>query len=148
MRSAGALLALALIGAAPPAFAHEATAEVNRDGRWPSRPGPTAAMSWGTAGRGVLPRRPAIPFWKGRTDRNGWVAFVPDAPGAGASGWWTRPGTASSPSWTSGPRSDRARTGIRPAASTRAFALRPLVGVALVAAIFGLLYLRGRRKIP
>ena len=27
------------------------------------------------------PADPATPFWKGRTDRNGWVAFVPDAPG-------------------------------------------------------------------
>ncbi len=33
-------------------------------------------------------------------------------------------------------------------AATLAFALRPVAGVALIAAIFGFLHLRGRRKIP
>ena len=147
----GALLALALAGAAAPAAAHEILHEVQR-GR------AVAVRAWFPDGESLAyvpaevfsPADGKIPHWKGRTDRNGWVAFVPDAPGK----WRVRivdntghgldtlvdvaaPGgvEAASGSTTSG-------------GTSLAFVLRPLLGVALIAAIFGLLYLRGRRRAP
>jgi nickel transport protein len=89
-----------------------------------------------------------VPCWKGRTDRNGWLAFVPDVPGR----WRVRiidptghgldtfvdvpsPGAAGSVTETA------------PACATSlASVLRPAVGTALIAVVFGYLYLRGRRR--
>jgi nickel transport protein len=93
------------------------------------------------------PADPRIPYQKGRTDRAGWLAFVPDSPGswrvkvidttghgldvgieAGA-----QPGAGSPP----------------PAAaplSTAAFVLRPLLGLAVIAVIFAALVLAYRKK--
>ena len=95
------------------------------------------------------PADPRIPYQKGRTDRSGWLSFVPDVPGkwrvkvldetghgldlevdAGAA-------TANTP----------ASGGTAPA-STTAFVLRPLVGLAVIAAVFGLLFAVYRRKGP
>jgi nickel transport protein len=141
-------LAVAVAWFTSPAAAHEATAEVTRDRAVAVQARAHGGDVLGNAAAEVFsPADPSIPFWKGRTDRNGWVAFVPDAPGR----WRVRvvdptghgvvatvdvpaPG-ATGP----GPASP-------PPASTGASLARPLVGVALVAAIFGLLYAWGRRK--
>ena len=140
--------ALGLLAIAPPALAHEVQYEVQR-GR------ALAVHVWIHDGENLAhvqaevfsPADGSIPYWKGQTDRNGWLAFVPDVPGQ----WHVRildstghgldtaievaaPGfngvaPETTPSWV----------------TSAAFVLRPLVGVTLIAVIFGLLYLRRRR---
>jgi nickel transport protein len=154
VRSHGALLALVLLGVATPAVAHEVLHEVQRARA-------VAVRAWFPDGEPLAyvqaevysPADPAIPHWKGRTDRNGWLAFVPDVPGR----WRVRivdstghgldtgvevpslaPGGAGAPAGADG----AGTSGI----PTLAFALRHVAGVGLVAAIFGFLYLRGRRR--
>ena len=118
-----------------------------------------AVQAWFPDGEGLAyvqaevfsPADRKIPYWKGRTDRNGWLAFVPDVPGR----WRVRIVDAT------GHGLDTlvdVRPGGRPGGGFRGRAglgrldagLRapPVVGVALIAAIFGFLYLRGRRKGP
>lgn len=93
------------------------------------------------------PADPKIPYQKGRTDRSGWLSFVPDAPGK----WRVKViddtghgldlevdaamGTAAATSF-----------GSSSPASTAAFVLRPLVGLAVIAVVFGLLFILYRRK--
>jgi nickel transport protein len=86
------------------------------------------------------PANPGTPFLEGRTDRSGWVAFVPDAPGrwrvkvVGDDGHGLDVTVdAAAPAASAGP-------------SSAAFALRPLVGVAAIGAVFAFLFLLGRRK--
>jgi nickel transport protein len=86
-----------------------------------------------------------IPWQKGRTDRGGWLAFVPDAPGK----WRVKviddtghgldlqvdaeaPGAAQAPA--------------AGAVSTTAFVLRPLLGLGAIGAVFAALYFTYRRK--
>lgn len=91
------------------------------------------------------PADPRVPHQKGRTDRKGWLAFVPDAPGA----WRVKvvdgtghglelevDASASSPAASA------------PAVSTAAFLLRPLLGVLAIGAIFAALLTLYRRKAP
>jgi nickel transport protein len=137
------LLAAALLSAALPAAAHEVLHEVQR-GR------AVAVRAWFADGESLAyvpaevfsPADEKIPHWKGRTDRNGWIAFVPDVPGR----WRVRivdatghgldtavevaaPGVAAAPSSSSSPL---------------AVSLRPVLGAAAIAAIFGFLWWRGR----
>jgi nickel transport protein len=152
--SGRALVVLALVAAAGPAIAHEVLHEVQR-GR------AVAVRAWFPDGESLAyvqaevfsPADATVPYWKGRTDRSGWLAFVPDVPGS----WRVRivdatghgldtvvevapaAGLPAAPVATSG-------SGTGPGASTLPLALRPVAGVALIAAIFGFLYLRGRRK--
>lgn len=94
------------------------------------------------------PGDPKIPYWKGRTDRNGWLAFVPDVPGT----WRVRivDATGHGLDTTVEVASPIAAGGASgsglPGVASLAFLLRPAVGVILIAAIFGFLYLRGRRR--
>lgn len=140
------LLAALLALAAAPALAHETLHEVAR-GRAIAVKAYLAdgeALAY-TAYEVYSPADPGIPHQKGRTDRGGWLAFVPDAPGrwrvkvidatghgldvqveAGA------PGAALA--------SD---AGAVPGA---AFVLRPLLGLAAIGAVFAALYLAYRRK--
>ncbi|HET7753666.1 MAG TPA: hypothetical protein VFK85_07130 [Anaeromyxobacteraceae bacterium] len=90
------------------------------------------------------PGDPRVPHQKGRTDRNGWLAFVPDAPG----GWRVRisDGTghglelsvdaSATPGRGSGSLSDAA------------FVIRPLVGILAIGAVFAALFTLYRRKAP
>jgi nickel transport protein len=91
------------------------------------------------------PSDSSIPHQKGRTDRNGWLAFVPDAAGA----WRVKVVDAT------GHGLDVAVDALAPAergqpgsgqVSPGAFVLRPLLGIAAVAAVFAALYLLYRRK--
>jgi nickel transport protein len=90
------------------------------------------------------PADPKIPFQKGRTDRSGWVAFVPEVAGR----WRVRviddtghgldvevdaaPAPAAAPTAAPG--------------STGALVLRPLLGLAVIAAVFAVLFVLQRRK--
>ncbi|MBI4699985.1 MAG: hypothetical protein HY744_02275 [Deltaproteobacteria bacterium] len=98
------------------------------------------------------PADPKIPYQKGRTDRRGYLAFVPDAPGK----WRVRivddtghgldtaidatPPGASAPGRSQEPASGDA------VSSTVAFALRPLGGLAVIGLLFGALYMAYRRR--
>lgn len=151
-RASCVLVAAAALLAAPAARAHEVLHEVE----WNRAVAVRAYFSDGE----VLayaqyevysPADPELPHQKGRTDRDGWLAFVPATPGA----WRVKvvdqtghgldvaidaaraPGAASV-----------ASSGTAPA-STAAFVLRPLVGLAAIAGVFGaLLVLHRRKRIP
>jgi nickel transport protein len=138
-----ALLAAALLSGAVPAAAHEVLHEVQR-GR------AVAVRAWFPDGEGLAyvpaevfsPADERIPHWKGRTDRNGWLAFVPDAAGR----WRVRIVDASGHGLDT--TVDVAAPGGPAAASqpgsTVAASLRPILGAAAIAAIFGFLWWRGR----
>ena len=67
---------------AHPISAHEVIAEVARDRAVAVRARTHDGRPLADAAAEVFsPADPSAPFWKGRTDRNGWAAFVPDAPG-------------------------------------------------------------------
>jgi nickel transport protein len=144
-------LALAALAAcaAGPALAHEVLHEVAR--------GQAIAVKAHFADGEVLayaayevysPADPKIPHQKGRTDRSGWLAFVPDAPGM----WRVKviddtghgldvqldaeaPGGAGSAPAAAGG-----------AVSSAAFVLRPLLGLAAIGAVFAALYVTYRRR--
>ena len=131
-----------------PAIAHEVSAEVARDRA-------VAVRASGHHGGGLAgaeaevfsPADPATPFWKGRTDRDGWVAFVPNAPGR----WRVRVFDTTGHGIVTdvdvpAPGAPNAGPANPPGPSATATLARPLVGVAIVAAIFGFLYLRGRSR--
>jgi nickel transport protein len=86
----------------------------------------------------------ATAWASGRTDRNGWLSFVPDAPGAwrvkvvGDEGHGLDARVD-----VSAPAAAAPASGAVPGA---AFVLRPLVGVAAIAAIFGGLLVLYRRR--
>jgi len=144
-RAARLALALAAVGAVP-ALAHETLHEVARGKAIAVKAyfvdGEVLAY---TAYEVYSPADPKIPYQKGRTDRGGWLAFVPDAPGP----WRVKvidetghgldlqvdaeaPGAAQAPA--------------AGAVSTAAFVLRPLLGLAAIGAVFAALYLAHRRK--
>jgi nickel transport protein len=90
------------------------------------------------------PAHPRIPHQEGRTDRSGWVAFVPDVAGK-----WrvkivddTGHGVDVEVEAVPGASDLRGATPASPAA----FVLRPLVGLAVIAAVFGALFVIQRRK--
>jgi nickel transport protein len=105
------------------------------------------------------PASPAAPWQTGRTDRSGWLAFVPEVPGR----WRVRvidptghgldvvvevappaappAGAASTDPTTSGPDGGREAVG-----SSAAFVLRPLLGLAVVGVVFAALLLAWRKK--
>lgn len=142
-RLAGVALVAALLGAAP-AAAHETLHEIQR--------GKAIAVRAYFADGEVLayadyevyaPADPAIPHQKGRTDRAGWLAFVPDAPGT----WRVKViddgghgldllVDADAPSASS-------PAGL---ASGAAFVLRPLAGLLAIGAVFAALWLARRRR--
>jgi nickel transport protein len=144
-----ALLATALAVLAPAAArAHEVLHQVER--------GRAVAVKAYFADGEVLayaqyelysPADPKIPHQKGRTDRSGWVSFVPDAPGKWRVKVIDQTGhgldvevdatAAASPSPSPGDSAPR---------SAVAFVLRPLVGIGVIAAVFGLLFTVYRRK--
>jgi nickel transport protein len=130
---------------ARPVAAHEVTAEVVRDRALAVRARTHDGRPLADAAAEVFsPSDPSAPSWKGRTDRNGWVAFVPDAPGR----WRVRVIDATghgleTPVEVPASGDVAARTdGPAPAASV----LGALAGVALIGAFFAFLHLRGRKR--
>jgi nickel transport protein len=142
-------LAAALLLAAVPAAAHETLHEIAR--------GKAIAVKAFFVDGEVLayttyevysPADPRIPHQKGRTDRGGWLAFVPDAPGK-----WrvkviddTGHGLdleidASDAAAAAG----QAALADGGALSSAAFVLRPLLGLGVIGAVFAALYLLYRR---
>jgi nickel transport protein len=84
-----------------------------------------------------------IPWQKGRTDRAGWLAFVPDVPGQ----WHVKVIDDSGHGLDL--LVDAAAPADAPASgpgATAAFVLRPVLGIAVMAAIFAALVLLYRRK--
>jgi nickel transport protein len=94
------------------------------------------------------PADPAVPHQAGRTDRNGWLAFVPDVPGAwrvkivDGSGHGLETSVQIAPAPTAGAGAPSAAASLSPVA----FVLRPLVGVAVLGAVFAALFVVRRRK--
>jgi len=152
-RGAGmALAALILVAPSPVAHAHEVLHSIER--------GKAIAVKAFFADGEVLayteyqvfsPADPRIPYQKGRTDRSGYLAFVPDAPGA-----WRVKVTDSTGHGldlavdVATPGADLPGSA-RPAAqgtdlASWAFAVRPILGVGLIAALFAVLVLLYRRK--
>jgi nickel transport protein len=91
------------------------------------------------------PADPKTPHQKGRTDRNGWLAFVPDAPGKWRVKVIADAGHGLDVEVDAGPAAAAAPTGSA-APSSAAFVLRPLVGLAVLAAVFAGLYVFQRRR--
>ena len=89
-----------------------------------------------------------IPYQKGRTDRSGYVAFMPDVPGnwhvrvTEAGGHGLEADVLVDPPGRETGAAKSASTGI----SSWAFALRPLLGVFLIVALFIALIVLNRRK--
>jgi len=141
-RGALALVAL-LAGAAAPAVAHETLHEVRRDQAVAVKAyfadGEVLAY---TAYEVYSPADQKIPWAKGRTDRAGWLAFVPDVPGAWRVKVIDETGHGLDLLVDAAPAAAGAAGGV----ATWAFVLRPLLGVALIAAIFGALILAARRR--
>lgn len=144
---AAALAALLLVAAAP-AAAHEVLHEVER-GR------AVAVRAYYAGGEPLAyceaevyaPADARIPWQKGRTDRKGWVAFVPDAPGT----WRVRVADATGHGLVAEVAVDAAGSaaaGAEASAAPRtlAFVLRPLLALAVIGAFFGALYWRSRRR--
>ncbi len=138
----GALPLAALLGllSAPAASAHEVLHAVERNR--------AVAVKAYYADGDVLaharyqvfsPADPGTPYQEGRTDRDGWLAFVPDAPGA----WRVKVvddgghGFEAQVDATAGPAAGPAAARGTPSAA--AFALRPLAGLVAIGAIFAAL---------
>jgi nickel transport protein len=92
------------------------------------------------------PADPKVPHQKGRTDRSGWVAFVPDVPGA----WRVKVVDTSGHGLETTVEALETNGGGLPApggtASTVAFVLRPLAGLAAIGAVFAVLFAVYRRR--
>ncbi len=148
-RGALGLAAVAALAAAPPAGAHEVLHLVERDR--------AVALKAYFADGEVLayttyevyaPADPKIPYQKGRTDRSGWLAFVPDAPGK----WRVK--VVDNTGHGLDVEIDTASRGTTTAASSvasgsaskTAFVLRPLVGLAAIGAVFAVLFTFYRRR--
>ena len=150
-RGAGwALAALVLVARIPSANAHEVLHTIER--------GKAIAVKAFFADGEVLayteyqvfsPADPRIPYQKGRTDRSGYLAFVPDAPGAWRVKVTDNTGhgldlavdvaTVGAP-----PTNSKNRQG--PDLASWAFAIRPVLGVGIIVALFALLIFLYRRK--
>ena len=148
MRSRTLLPLLAAACLASPAAAHEVTSEVVRGRAVAVRALTHDGAPLADAMAEVFsPADDSAPFWRGRTDRRGWVAFVPDAPGR----WRVRvvdptghgiDTTVEVPA----PGSSGTSPEGAPPPSAATWGGRTLGGVVLLAGVFGLLFLMGRSK--
>ena len=151
-RAGWALAALILVVGIPAAHAHEVLHTVER--------GKAIAVKAFFVDGEVLayteyqvfsPADSRVPYQKGRTDRSGFLAFVPDVPGA----WRVRVTDSTghgldlavdvAAPGAEDPKSGRP-TGQDTCVASWAFALRPILGVGLIAALFAVLVLLYRRK--
>ncbi len=153
---AGRFAVAAVAVAAGTASAHEILHEVQRGKAvavrvYESDGDPVA----GTTFEIFSPAEPAKPWQTGRTDRAGWLAFVPEVPGT----WRVRvieptghgldvgvevapPAPAEKAAGASPPAAASAPV------SSAAFILRPLLGLAAIGVVFAALFLAWRKKGP
>jgi nickel transport protein len=141
-----ALLAFAL-GWTSPAVAHEVLHSVER-GR------AIAVKAFFADGEPLAyseyvvfsPTDPKIPYQKGRTDRAGYLAFVPDCPGH----WHVKVSTTDGHGLELdvAAEADDKKPAATGGIASWAFAVRPLVGVLLIAGLFVALTKLYRRKRP
>jgi nickel transport protein len=151
------LAATALLLAALPAPAHETLHEIRRGAA-------VAVRAYESDGDAVAraryevysPADPGTPWATGRTDGDGWLAFVPNAPGR----WRVRvieatghgldleveaaPPARATEAGPAGQASPSAAEAAAP--SGTALALRPLLGVGAIGLVFVALFLAWRRK--
>jgi nickel transport protein len=140
------LAALALgLAIAVPAAAHETLHELRR--------GQAIALKASFADGEVLAYTPfevyspadsKLPWLKGRTDRAGWLAFLPDVPGK----WRVKviDSTGHGLDLEVDASATAGETTEAPAAGSLAFVLRPLLGLAVIAVVFAALTLAWRKK--
>jgi nickel transport protein len=88
------------------------------------------------------PSDPKVPHQKGHSDRNGWLAFVPDAPGR----WRVKLADGTGHGLDLEVDASAPETAGTSALPTAAFVLRPLAGVVAVGAAFVALFTLYRRK--
>ncbi len=145
---AAAVAALALLAAAP-AAAHEVRHEVQRGRAIAVRATYADGEPLAYCEAEVYaPADGKIPWQKGRTDRKGWVAFVPDGPGT----WRVRVVDTTGHGVVAEVVVDATDPAAAPAAEARgaprvlALALRPLLAVAVIGAVFAALSWRARRR--
>jgi nickel transport protein len=148
-RKTPAIAAAAAFLLAAPAVAHEVLHSIER-GR------AVAVKAYFADGGGLAyaeyqvfsPADPKIPYQKGRMDRAGYLAFVPDRPGdwhvrvVEAGGHGLELDVPVAPPGSHAVTAPSAPPGL----ASWAFALRPIVGVALIGGLFATLVLVYRRK--
>lgn len=130
-----------------PSFAHEVLHTVKRHGA-------IAVKAYFVDGEVLAyvpyelysPADPKIPFQKGRTDRGGYVAFVPDIPGPWRLKIVDDTGHGLNVVVDATPSADSKRINEDHVASSAAFILRPLLGIVIIAAIFSVLLFVYRRR--
>jgi nickel transport protein len=88
------------------------------------------------------PVDPKIPHQKGRTDRDGYLAFVPSVPGSWQVKVTEPTGHGLDITILSSPPTQKAVPGM----ASWAFTLRPVLGIALILVLFSSLYFFYRRK--
>jgi nickel transport protein len=143
-RAAALALAGAVLAVAAPARAHEVLHDVEHGRAVAVRVHfPDGEPLAYCVAEVFSPADPKIPWQKGRTDRNGWLAFVPDVAGK----WRVRvvdtTGHGLDVELEAGPAA-APRAGGPP--SPLALALRPIVGIAAIALVFGALLALYRRR--
>lgn len=140
MKVRGALFALTLL-LATPALAHEVLHSVER--------GRAVAVKMYFADGEVMayteyqlwsPADSKIPYQKGRTDRGGYVAFMPDRPGL----WRLK--IADDTGHGLDTTIDVGALAPTQSATSLSFILRPVLAIAVVAALFAGLFLFYRRR--
>jgi nickel transport protein len=95
------------------------------------------------------PTDPKIPYQKGRTDRGGYVAFMPDKSGKWRVKIWDDTGHGLDKEIVVDQRNGSANSATsdeRGSVSTAAFVLRPLLGLVAVVSIFAVLFFVYRRQ--
>jgi nickel transport protein len=146
-RTALLAAALAVLGPAA-ALAHEVLHEIERSRAVAVRAHFADGEALAYAAYEIYsPNDPNIPYQKGRTDRSGWLSFVPDVPGT----WRVKVSDAAGHGLelevdATASAATQPPGGHRAPDSEVAFVLRPLAGLAVIAAVFGVLFTVYRRK--
>ena len=143
------LAALLVCGVAIPAFAHEVLHTVDRNNA-------IAVKAYFVDGEVLAyvpyelysPADSKVPYQKGRTDRGGYVAFVPDIPGPWRLKITDDTGHGLNVVIDATPSADKAskRSDEGQVPSSAVFISRPLAGIAVILLIFGVLLFVYRRK--
>lgn len=142
-----ALAAAAAVLVAAPAAAHETLHEVARGKAIAVRAYHADGEALAHAACEVYsPADPGVPHQQGRTDRNGWVAFVPDVPGTWRVKIIDEDGHGLDVGIDAGGPAGAPAAPAAGGMSSAAFVLRPLAGLAVIGAVFAALILAYRRK--